>query len=71
MLLRLLFATLLLFVIGWFIWSSLALMLILLNLWFLGTEILARPGIPKKAFVIIGVIMLLVGLLLELIGTYQ
>ena len=70
LLLRLLVATLLLFVIGWFIWLSLAFILIFISIGRTIIEILARPTIPKKGFVIIGCIILLFGLALELWSTF-
>ncbi len=75
LILRLLVAAILLFVIGWFIWSSLALILIFvsigLSIGFAVTGILARPKTLKNSFLIFGGLILLSGLILELIVTYQ
>ncbi len=71
--LRLLVATILLFVVGWFIWSSLAFILVFISIGLiLGlaiTGILNRPKAMRNSFVIMGGLVLLSGLILELVTT--
>jgi len=75
MVLRLLVYTVLLFVIGWFIWSVLAFVYTLVSIGLaIGltiTGIIAGPKTMRNSFLIMGALILLSGLVLELIGTFH